>query len=141
MAFSGYLLKIGTGNNAIEFPMEYIEFDTYSATPNQRMEKKANRNAKGVLVRSTLPHMPYKVEFETVEGLTNTQVAQINDMLEDAFTVARERKLDITYYDNEKDRYKTAHVYMPDVTYKIKRIDKEHNKIYYNKLRYAFIEY
>ena len=85
--------------------------------------------------------MPYKVEFETVEGLTNTQVAQINALISGAYTVARERKLNITYYDNETDEYKTASVYCPDVQYKIKRIDKEHNKIYYDKLRYAFIEY
>lgn len=141
MAFSGYLLKIGTGNSAVEFPMAYIEFDTYKATPNQRMEQKANRNAKGVLIRSTLPHMPYKVEFETVDGLTNTQVAQINTLLSNAYTVQRERKLNITYYDNETDSYKTASVYMPDREYPIKRIDKVHNKIYYNKLRFAFIEY
>ena len=141
MAFDGYLLKIGTGASAVEFPMKYIVAESYKSTPNQRMEKKANRNGRGVLIRVTLPHMPYKVEFNTVENLTNTQVGEINALISSHYTVPQERKLSITYYDNENDTYKTAFVYCPDVEYNIKRIDKEHNKIIYNSLRYAFIEY
>lgn len=141
MAFSGYLLKIGTGNSAVEFPMKYISYDTYSVTPNQRQEQKASRNAKGLLVRVTLSHMPVKIEFETNDGMTNTDVAQIGTLLRGKYIIQKERKLNITYYDPEEDTYKTAQCYMPDVQYKIKNIDKANNKVYYNKLRYAFIEY
>ena len=141
MAFSGYLLKIGTGNSAVEFPMKYIEAESFKSTPNQRMEQKANRNGRGVLVRVTLAHTPYKVEFNTIDGLDNVQVKEINTLIQNHYTVPKERKLTITYYDNEMDTYKTANVYCPDVEYNIQRIDKEHNKVIYKSLRYAFIEY
>lgn len=137
MAFNGYLIKIG----GTDFPLKYIEHKTYKVTPNQRQEKKANRNAEGELIRTTLPHTPVKIEFETLPGIKNSAVEEINSLIRSNFTVPLERKLSINYYDPEENTYKTADVYMPDTEYPIMRIDTEHNVVYYDKIRYAFIGY
>ena len=125
----------------IEFPMKYISVESYKITPNQRMEQKATRNARGYLVRVTLEHMPVKIEFETLDGLTSENVGEISARLSFRYDNPTERKITIEYYDPETDMYKTAQCYMPDVEYLIHHIDKENNLVIYNKLRYAFIEY
>ena len=140
MAFTGYMIKLKGLNSDPdeELPMDYMAVDSYSATPNQRMEAKANRAVTGLLHRSTVSHTASKIEFET-PPCTNKEVAAINALLSGHYSNALERKLQIEYYDPETDTYKTAEVYVPDVQYKISRVDG--NTIYYDKIRYAFIEY
>ena len=64
MAFSGYLIKVGTGT-PVEIPLKYMRAETYSVTPNQRLEWSAERDVTGVLHRETTPNMPPKIEFNT----------------------------------------------------------------------------
>lgn len=137
MAFSGYLIKLG-GSNGTELPMDYMRPETYKATPNQRMESKAERAATGLLHRETTSHTATKIEFET-PYITNSQVSALNALLFGAMTDTHQRNIAIYYYDPETDSYKTANCYMPDVAYTINRVDG--NTIYYNSVRYAFIEY
>ena len=140
MAFSGYLIKVGTGLAAVEIPMKYMRYTSYKVTPDQRMEWSAERDTTGVLHRETVANKPPKIEFET-PYMTNSDIVALNTMIQAKYTVAAERKLDITYYDPESDSYKTAAVYMPDVDYKIYNVDSVNNKILYEPLRYAFIGY
>lgn len=136
MAFSGYLLKCGT----TELPMKYIRHESYTVTPDQRLELDAKRDATGVLHRTTVANMPPKIEFETIY-LTNAEVAVLNTIISNAYSVSAERKLPITYYDPETDTYKTTNAYLPDVEYKIDHVDVANNKILYQPIRYAFIGY
>ena len=138
MAFTGFLIKLG-GSNGTVLPMKYMKAESYKATPNQRMETSAKRNAKGYLQRSTVEHMPVKIEFETPTDMTNAQVAELNTLIQSNFTDTVQRKLKIQYYNNETDEYKTATCYMPDTDYTILRV--EGNIIHYGSLRYCFIEY
>lgn len=140
MAFSGYLIKVGTGLAAVEIPMKYMRYTSYKVTPDQRMEWSAERDTTGVLHRETVANKPPKIEFET-PYMTNSDIVALNTIIQAKYTVAAERKLDITYYDPESDSYKTAAVYMPDVDYKIYNVDSVKNKILYEPLRYAFIGY
>lgn len=140
MAFSGYLIKVGTGLAAVEIPMKYMRYTSYKVTPDQRMEWSAERDTTGVLHRETVANKPPKIEFET-PYMTNSDIVALNTMIQGKYTVAAERKLDITYYDPESDSYKTAAVYMPDVDYKIYNVDSTNKKILYEPLRYAFIGY
>lgn len=140
MAFTGYLIKVGTGLAAVEIPMKYMRYTSYKVTPDQRMEWSAERDTTGVLHRETVANKPPKIEFET-PYMTNTDISALNTLIQGKYTVAAERKLDITYYDPESDSYKTAAVYMPDVDYKIYNVDSVNNKILYEPLRYAFIGY
>ena len=139
MAFSGYLIKVGTGT-PVEIPMKYMRAETYSVTPNQRLEWSAERDVTGVLHRETTPNMPPKIEFNT-PLMTNADIKALNTILSNAYSVAAERKLSVTYYDPESDTYKTHDCYMPDVKYEIRNVDSVNNVINYEELRYAFIGY
>lgn len=139
MAFSGYLIKVGTGT-PVEIPLKYMRAETYSVTPNQRLEWSAERDVTGVLHRETTPNMPPKIEFNT-PLMTNKDIKALNTILQNAYSVAAERKLSVTYYDPESDTYKTHDCYMPDVKYEIRNVDTAHNVINYEELRYAFIGY
>ena len=141
MSYNGYLIKLKARGNheAVNLPLKYMGIGSYNCTPNQRMESKASRSLTGVLHRTTVEHTPTKIEFDT-PVISNTDVADLNDMIQDRWTNSLERKLEIQYYDMETDTYKDATVYMPDVTYKINHITQD-NKVYYKPIRYAFIEY
>lgn len=138
MAFSGYLIKVGSP--AVEIPLKYMRAETYSVTPNQRLEWSAERDVTGVLHRETTANMPPKIEFNT-PLMTNKDIKALNTILSNAYSNATERKLSVTYYDPESDTYKTHDCYMPDVKYEIRNVDTVNNVINYEELRYAFIGY
>ena len=140
MAFSGYLIKVGPSGSEVEIPLKYMRAETYSVTPNQRLEWSAERDVTGVLHRETTPNMPPKIEFNT-PLMTNSDIGALNTIISAAFEVAAERKLRVTYYDPESDSYKSHDCYMPDVQYKIRNADTVNNIINYQELRYAFIGY
>ena len=139
MAFAGYLIKIG-GSNGVVLPLEYIKLSGYNSTPNQRMESEAERAVTGLLHRTTVEHTATKVEF-TTPMMTNLEVATMMTMFRSAWTSTAERKLDLEYYDEETDSYKTGTFYMPDIKFSIDHIDRALNLIYYGETRIAFIEY
>jgi hypothetical protein len=139
MSYNGYLIKLG-GSSGVPLPLKYIKIDSYKCTPNQRMESKATRSVTGLLHRTTVQHTATKVEFET-PYINNNELQELNTLIRNAFTNMLERKLTINYYDQETDSYKNAEVYMPDVGYSISRIDSNTNTVYYDSVRYAFIEY
>ena len=140
MAFTGYLIKVGASGYEVEIPLKYMRAETYTVTPNQRLEWSAERDVTGVLHRETTPNMPPKIEFST-PLMTNSDVNALNAILSAAYSVAAERKLRVTYYDPESDSYKSHDCYMPDVHYQIRNVDTENNVINYEELRYAFIGY
>ena len=137
MAFNGYLIKIG-GSNGTILPMKFIKYEEYKISPDQRLEVEAERVATGLLVRNTVEHTASKIEFST-PPITNRDVAELNGMIQAAYTNELEKKLTIEYYNPELDNYKTAEVYVPTVPYDMTSI--QGNVIQYKSLRYAFIEY
>ena len=139
MAYNGYLIKLG-GSGGSTLPMNFISPQSYKSTPNQRMEAEAARAITGVLHRTTVEHVATKIEFKTTV-LTNRDLRTLNNLLRAYFTDNQERKIVINYYDQETDSYRNATCYMPDVDYTISRIDMETNTVYYEPIRYAFIEY
>ena len=140
MAFSGYLIKVGPSGSEVEIPLKYMRAETYSVTPDQRLEWSAERDVTGVLHRETVANMPPKIEFNT-PLMTNSDINALNTILSTAYSVAAERKLRVTYYDPESDSYKSHDCYMPDVKYEMRMVDTVNNVIHYNELRYAFIGY
>ena len=140
MAFSGYLIKVGEAGSEVEIPLTYMRAETYTVTPNQRLEWSAERDTTGVLHRETVANQPPKIEFET-PLMTNSDINALNTIISTAYTNASERKLTVTYYDPETDSYKTHECYMPDVHYEIRNVDTVKNVINYEQLRYAFIGY
>ena len=140
MAFTGYLIKVGPSGSEVEIPLKYMRAETYTVTPNQRLEWSAERDVTGVLHRETVANMPPKIEFNT-PLMTNSDINALNTILSTAYSNVAERKLRVTYYDPESDSYKSHDCYMPDVHYQIRNADTVNNVINYEELRYAFIGY
>lgn len=142
MAFSGYLIKVCATENGTytEISLKYMRAETYSVTPNQRMEWSAERDVNGFLHRQTVTNKPPKIEFET-PLMTNTEINALNTIISNAYSSSSERKLWVYYYDPETDSYKKHECYMPDVQYKIRSVNATGNVVNYEQLRYAFIGY
>lgn len=136
MSFNGYLIKfVKTGEL---FPHELIAKDTYQSTPLQRTEIKAYRDSNNKLHRTTSPNYKSKVVFNTLE-LNLTQMQKIRNILNNAFENAQQRKVKITYWDDELLQYRTMTAYIPDITYQIVKISADNIK--YSPVTFTFIEY
>lgn len=137
MAFEGWLLKFGSQ----EFPMGLINHESWKSTPNQRQEIKAWQDNTGRLHRDTVSHTRTKIEFETVEDMTLNEKMRIQSVINSSMTDTRQRKADITYWNDETNAYTTATVYVPDIMFQISEVDRQRKQIYYKKIRIALIEY
>lgn len=134
--FKGYLMRFPkTGE---KFPDKYINLSSYKATPQQRTEKKANRDSLNNLHRVTLANHKSKIVFSTI-SLTLAELREILQTINKAYTSKIQRKLEIEYWDDELLKYRTMTVYMSDVTYTKKKITSA--SIEYEPIEFTFIEY
>lgn len=134
MAFEGYLVKVGN----YEIPTKYIRADSYSAYRNIQ-DLDSYRDANGELHRTALSHVPNKIEFETPAMLTNSDFADLIGNIQNNYTIAAERRVNVTMYVPETDSYVTQDMYMPDITPRIYGVFN--GVIKYNPIRLAFIGY
>lgn len=134
MAYSGYLIKVGL----YTIPLSIIRAETYSPYKSVT-DLDSYVDANGVLHRNALEHIAYKIEFETVPMLTNTQFADLMNNLYGNMSNTLERKASVTAYIPEIDDYITQDMYMPDIKPVLYYADNE--KIQYNQIRLAFIGY
>lgn len=135
MAYNGYLIKVG---NYIIPAMEFIEANTYKITKSIQ-DLDSYRDANGVLHRSALEHVIYKVEFNTQPNLSNVQMGKLFDSIAQNYTVPAERKAAVTLYIPEENKYIIQDMYMPDPQITIRDITG--NTITYDSVRLAFIGY
>jgi len=136
MSFSGYLIKIG-GASGTSLPLSYIRENSYSETPNQRIDRNSKRNNNGVLNRKVVSHMPSKIKFTTMP-MTNSELTTLMNIIK-ANWIESQRKVRLQYYNRESDSYKEGWFYMPDLTYTIRTING--NTVYYEGIEFTFIEY
>lgn len=134
LMYDGYLIKLG--NEII--PLNFIKVKTYIVSPQQRLETAAERDATGMLHRTTVAHTPSKIEFQT-PNLRNAEVSALVDLIRRNYTNYTQRNVSVTYYNPETDSYLSGTFYMPDVQYTIYSIDGD--TVMYDPIRYAFIEY
>ena len=140
MSFNGYLIKlIATNNTKTELPIKYIRYSTYKCEKNT-MDLDPTRDLTGVLHRNPLSHTAYKVEFETV-SMDGTQLQAFLSIIRAKYRSSLAKDVYMEYYDPEVDSYRTGHFYVPDINFQIRNVDTAHNKINYNQVRIAFIEY
>lgn len=138
--FAGWLIKCVTNGTPVEIPLKYMRAETYTVTPDQRMEWSAERDVTGVLHRETVQNLPPKIEFNT-PLMTNSDITALNSIIKAAFTNYLQRNITIQFYDPERNQYWEWDCYMPDVKYHIRNADTVNNIINYEELRYAFIGY
>ena len=136
MAYNGYLLKMG----ADVFPLSFVFANSYSITPNRRLDVDSATNANGVLERNVLDHMPSTISFQT-RPMWNDMLGQMMTFIRNHYSVEKEKKMVIEYYCPDIDDYKTGEFYIPDITYPINMVDNKNNCILYNSFSLEFIEY
>ena len=134
--FNGYLIKFP--KTGALFPHELIAKNTYKSTPLQRTEIKAYRDSNNELHRRTSPNYKTKLEFQTHE-LSLAKMQKIRSVLNSAFENSQQRKVKVTYWDDELLQYRTMTAYIPDITYSTIVISK--NNIKYAPVTFTFIEY
>lgn len=134
--FQGYLFKSG---DAI-FPHEYIQYESYSTLPNSREEIKAYRddNTRN-LTRITASGTKSSFSFKTRPNLHLADIKAILEFFTTHETSALERKINLTYWNNEDLEYKTSDFYRADITFEIKQITD--NDIIYNEAEISLVEY
>lgn len=137
--FNGWLIKFGD----VVLPNSFILADGWESVPNQRIEIDAYRDANVLLHRETSENfktsltlnirsmnLPEMTAFKNVIGLATLEI-----------TSKRQRRLMVTYWNDEELDYKTATMYMPDVTYSIHTVNEEERDIEYNPFSVELIEY
>jgi len=134
MAYSGYLLQFGN----MLLPNKYIAQNTYSVTPNQRTELSAYRDNNNSLHRATSSNFKTKITFSTTPlELTDKQTIQA--IIANGMTDSTERKVLVTYWNDETNSYSVGEFYIPDITFNV--IDTIGDSIYYGPISYTLIEY
>ena len=136
MAFAGYLLK--SGNDI--FPDKYIEFGSWESTPDQREEIKAYRddNTRN-LTRVTTAGRKSVFSFKTRDNLHLADKEIIQNFFTSHETNATERKVSLTFWNEETNSYDTGYFYRPNMKFPIKRITS--SDIIYGSLQFDFVEY
>lgn len=135
MAYDGYLLKVGSYTITGE---RYMNYASYEVT-REVQDLDSYRDANGVLHRNALDHIPIKVTFETLPGLTNSEMAEFLGNISSNYSIKKERKALVSAYVPEVDEYVTQDMYMAGPALKIRKIDK--GVIKYESCKITFIGY
>lgn len=137
-AFEGYLLKATATNK--DFPLEYIQWESYDSTPNQREEIKAYRDENTRdLHRVTARGKKSKINFTIKPGLHLHDKKIIQKWFTDAESNASQRKINIKYWNDEDNQYETGDFYRPDINFKIRKVLD--NDLIYQELQITLVEY
>lgn len=135
MAFSGYLVKVGT----YEIPLSYMRYESYQIT-YYTQDLDSYRDSDGVLHRNALQHKVGKLEFNT-PIMSNSVFSTFMSSLQGQMSDPTEKKVSVKFYVPEDDAYVTQDMYIPDVVTKIRNVDDVNNTISYQETRIAFIGY
>ena len=133
MSYNGYLVKVGD----YKIPFKYINSETYKTSMNVQ-DIDSYRDANGKLHRTTLAHVPCKVEFETVP-MFSSDFSDMMGNIQKNYTNSAERKATVSAYVPETDSYVTQDMYMPEVTPAIK--NQFNGMLFFGQTRIAFIGY
>ena len=136
--FRGYLLKaIETGDI---FPDEYIKLETWDSTPNSREEIKAYRDENSRdLTRVTAAGKKSSFKFTTRNKLHLSQKKEIQEFFTNAESDHTQRKVELEFWNDEDNEYKTGYFYRPDMNFPIYKITDD--DILYRELTIECVEY
>ena len=140
--FEGYLLAVrNTSGTYDEFPEQYIQYESWKSTPNQREEIKAYRddNTRN-LTRVTAKGKKTVISF-TLRELHLAEKIAVQTFFTSRETNATERKVNIKYWNDEDNDYKTGDFYRSNMEFTIKRIDRPNKDIIYNSINVDLVEY
>lgn len=140
--FEGYLFALCDANGTVRvhFPHKYIQYNTWSSTPNQREEIKAYRddNTRN-LTRITAAGKKSVFSFKVRSPLHLNEKIEIQECLTAAEIDHEQRKIVVKYWDDEHNKYEIGTFYRPNMNFPIIRVTN--NDIIYGELTLEFIEY
>lgn len=137
--FSGWLIKFGD----VILPNSFILADGWESVPNQRVEIDAYRDANVLLHRETSENFKTSLTL-TIRSMNLEEMTAFKKVIGLAtlnVNDKKQRKLMVTYWNDEELDYKTAVMYMADTTYSIHTIDENARDIDYNSFVIELIEY
>ncbi len=137
--FDGWLIKFG----GVTLPNSFLLADGWQSVPNQRIDISAYRDGNVKLHRDTSANFKTSLTLN-IRSLTLAEMTAFHNVIglaTLAITDKRQRKLAVTYWNDEELAYKYAEMYMPDVSYSIKTIDEENKDILYNPFTIELVEY
>ena len=132
MAYAGYLIQVGS----YKIPHSWIRAETYTVTKIGQ-DSDSYGDANGKLHRNALEHWVAKVEFETPQLKTNTEVAYFMKNISLNYTNEIEKKANVTVYIPELDNYVTHEMYVPDIPFILYSANEKEVK--YNQFRVATV--
>lgn len=135
--FLGYLLKnniTGSTDNS------FIALESYNSTPNQREELVAYRDENTRdLTRVTADGMKTAINFSSIAGMDLLQKMAMQEFFNSAMVDEKQRKVDLTYWNDEENTYKRGYFYLPDISFTIIEITSDN--IYYDAIDIGLVEY
>lgn len=136
MAFNGYLIRIGGQD---EFFEHYMVCQTYKVS-KKMLDYGSFRDSDGILKRTCLDHVSYIIQFD-IKPCNNVKLAEFMGAIKSNFSIPKERKVSVTFYNAEDDNYITDDFYMPDPEFNIDHIDTKTNQIFFKQITIKFIGY
>ena len=137
--FQGWLIKFGD----VQLPNSFLLADGWESTPNQRLEIDAYRDANALLHRETSDKFKTKLKLNIREMTLLERIAFNNVIGLATLSVndKKQRKVAITYWNDETLEYTYGEFYITDTIYVIHNIDEEKCDIEYNPFTVTLIEY
>lgn len=136
--FKGYLLKAVETNK--KFPNNYILYQSWKSTPNQREEIDAYRDDNTrELFRFTAEGEKSIFSFQTKPGMHLADKMAIQDFFVSAESNHKERKVKLEYWNDEDNQYEQGDFYRPNLEFPIRKITED--DIIYEALTLDFVEY
>lgn len=137
--FQGWLIKFGD----VQLPNSFLLADGWESTPNQRIELDAYRDANVLLHRETASDFKTKLKLNIREMTLEERIAFNNviGLATLSLTDKKQRRVMVTYWNDETLEYTTGIFYMPDTTYVIHNLNEENKDLEYNPFSITLVEY
>lgn len=137
--FEGWLIKFGD----VVLPNSFLLADGWESTPNQRVEIDAYRDAAVLLHRETAESFKTKIKLNIRELNLNERIAFDNVIGLASLSMEdnRQRRVMVTYWNDETLEYTSGIFYMADTTYTIHYADAAGKNLEYNPFTISLTEY
>lgn len=134
MAFEGYLVKFGT----TILPNSYLALNTYTVTPDRRNVIENWEDLNGLTHRDVHQKYKTKLEFDTINCLNLEKKTTMQQVFKSGLLDEIERKYNVTYWNDETNKYEQMECRMNDVDFPIRWLKE--NDIIYGQIRITLTE-
>lgn len=137
--FEGWLIKFGY----VKLPNSFLLADGWESEPNKRIEIDAYRDANVYLHRETADDFKTKIQLN-IREMNLQERRAFNNVISLStlgYTDRKQRKVNLTYWNDETLEYSNGVFYMTDSRYSIHNVNEDDPEIEYNPFTLTLIEY